>query len=414
MASGFLRINGIIRNYGKFDNIKSHEPATQLWKSVTSVSNAGKRRGRGKVAPRMKDLNRGQIIGMGKIEMILPGLNAAITEDNIMVAQSKAPPNPKREKELLQLRTELPKIRAQKIHPLLRGWHGTNPCGRKLGPPDPINEEPFHGFESWVIDLVNTSIMTSHFGRSKRTRCTVVTGNQNGLVGFASAQGSDIRSCITHARNKAGRNILYFERYEDHTVLHDFFTQFHRTKIFVKQMPKGYGIKAHRIIKTICEAIGIKDLHARVEGSKNCPNIIKAFIIGLLQQKSYQQLANEKQLHLVAVKKENDYYPTVLASPATTRTKEEIKADEIIDFKQYVMDGRMVLERKPISPFFTKLPSYQNYLRKMERSRDHDKVRIRLRAEYGDICSFLADKYPEASVSKWRKHDKKDETAEAE
>lgn len=42
--------------------------ADQLWKGVTSVSNAGKKQGRGKgVGKRMaKNLNRGQVIGVGE------------------------------------------------------------------------------------------------------------------------------------------------------------------------------------------------------------------------------------------------------------------------------------------------------------------------------------------------------------
>lgn len=42
-------------------------PAQDLWKGITSVSNAGKKRGRAKNASKskIKDLNRGQIIGVG-------------------------------------------------------------------------------------------------------------------------------------------------------------------------------------------------------------------------------------------------------------------------------------------------------------------------------------------------------------
>ena len=43
-------------------------PAEDIWKGVTSVSNAGKKRGRGKgVKGRAQKLNRGQIIGVGKL-----------------------------------------------------------------------------------------------------------------------------------------------------------------------------------------------------------------------------------------------------------------------------------------------------------------------------------------------------------
>ena len=51
---------------------------------------------------------------------------------------------------------------------------------------------------------------------------------------------------------------LQFNRYEDRTVYHDFYTQFGHSKIFVQQQPPGYGIKAHRAIKAICQMCGIK------------------------------------------------------------------------------------------------------------------------------------------------------------
>lgn len=68
------------------------------------------------------------------------------------------------------------------------------------------------------------------------------------------------------------------------SVLHDFFTQLGKTKIFVTKKHEGYGLVCHRAVKACCEAIGIKDMHAKVEGAKNLQHIIKAFFIGLLQQ----------------------------------------------------------------------------------------------------------------------------------
>lgn len=125
-------------------------------------------------------------------------------------------------------------------------------------------------------------------------------------------------------------------------------------------------------------------------------------------------MANEKKLHVVEMRKENNYFPTVLASPSIVRTSEEIAQDEILDFKQYVMNGRIPLQKKKPEPFFTKLPSWLFHLRKQERLRDQDQVVIRLRAQYGDVCSFLTEKYPEARAPKWRKHDKKKEESTIE
>jgi len=127
-------------------------------------------------------------------------------------------------------------------------------------------------------------------------------------------------------------------------------------------------------------------------------------------QKSYQQLADEKRLHLVEFRSENGYYPEVIASPLKVRKPEEVPSQEIRDFTQYIMGGKMVLRKKKYSPFFTKFPSWQIKLKKLERLRHYDETRIRLLAEYGALHSFLTEKYPEAKILPWSKKRKNDET----
>lgn len=129
-------------------------------------------------------------------------------------------------------------------------------------------------------------------------------------------------------------------------------------------------------------------------------------------QKSHQQLADEKRLHLVEFKSENGNYPAVVASPSVVRKAEEIPSSEIIDFRQYIMDGRIVLKKKKYEPFYTRLNSWILKTRKMERIRNHDDTRIKLRAEYGGLFSFLTEKYPEARLFPRKKLRKDDETVE--
>ncbi|XP_050675023.1 28S ribosomal protein S5, mitochondrial-like [Leptidea sinapis] len=178
-------------------------------------------------------------------------------------------------------------------------------------------------------------------------------------------------------------------------MFHDFFTAFGSTKIYVQKKNEGYGLMVHRAIKEICKAIGIKDLRAKVEGSHNLQHIVKAFFIGLLQQRSHQQLAEEKKLHLVEFRAENEYFPKVVASPTVVRTKDEIAKDETLDFIQYVMNDRIILKKKKFPRFYQTMPHYEVFLKKYEKYRNHEKIRLDLKVEYGDIKSFLTDKYPE-------------------
>lgn len=129
-------------------------------------------------------------------------------------------------------------------------------------------------------------------------------------------------------------------------------------------------------------------------------------------QKSYQQLADEKRLHLVEFNPENGNYPVVLASPSKIRKPEEIPSNEILDFTQYVMGNRVVLKKKKIPPLFTKFRSYKLSLVKQERVRHSDKTRIQLLAKYGALHSFMTEKYPEARPRRKLKPSENDETAE--
>ncbi|CAH2045151.1 unnamed protein product, partial [Iphiclides podalirius] len=373
-------------------------PAEKLWKSVTSVSNAGAKKGRGKGAGRIRirDLNRGQVIGVGKINMLWPGLSAPVIRGRELLKQHRLPDDPERMEKLIKLRDSMTKFRRFKLSPIERGWSGAKMPGRSIGPPDPVGDEEFIGFDTKVLQLRSLLIMKGTLGRTRNYQAMVVTGNGNGLAGFGFGRAKEALAALRKAKNRAGKKLMHFDIYNGHTIFHDFFTAFGKTKIFVQKKNEGYGLRCHRAIKEICQAIGIKDMWAKVEGSGQLQHVVKAFFIGLLQQRTHQQLAEEKKLHLVEYKAENAYYPTVVASPSVVRTKEEIPRDETLDFVQYVMNDKVMLRRKKFPRFYQTMPHYDIYLKKFERYRNHEKIRHNLKTEYGTVKSFLNDKYPEA------------------
>lgn len=120
----------------------------------------------------------------------------------------------------------------------------------------------------------------------------------------------------------------------------------------------------------------------------------------LILQRSHQQLAEEKKLHLVEFREENEFYPMVVASPSTVRTKEEIPKAENLDFTQYVMNDKVILQKKKFPRFYETMPHYEIYLKKYEKFRNHEIIRHNLKVEYGEVKSFLSDKYPEEKVDK--------------
>lgn len=342
-----------------------------------------------------KDLNRGQIIGIGKENILWPGLNAPIIRGRELVQQQKLPPDPEREKKLIKLRDSMGNFRVLRINPIDRGWSGSKMPGRSIGPPDTVGEDTFEGFDTKVIELKTVFIMKGNMGRKRRFSAFTVTGNGKGLAGFALAKGTEVKTALRKSKNRAGQKLMHIDLYNNHTVFHDFFCQFGKTKIFVSKKPEGHGLVCHRAIQTICSVLGIKDLYAKVEGSTNVQHVVKAFFLGLLHQKNHQQIAEEKRLHLVEFRKENSNLPKVVASPQSCRKDDEIDSNEVLNFTQYVMGDRIVLKKKKFPPFYTKHRSYEIYLRKQERIRNQDKVRLDMLVNYGELKSFLTDKYPE-------------------
>lgn len=71
-------------------------PAHALWKGCTTVSNAGKKRGRARQinSRNIRDLNRGQMIGVGKSNIVWPGLNAPVLRGREIVRQEQQREDP--------------------------------------------------------------------------------------------------------------------------------------------------------------------------------------------------------------------------------------------------------------------------------------------------------------------------------
>ncbi|CAF4541283.1 unnamed protein product [Rotaria socialis] len=325
--------------------------AQDLWKTITSVSNAGAKRGRAKRrgATKFKDLNIGQRIGQGKSNMQWPGLNAPVLQGRDVVPITEKPPDPTHQERLLEVRNRLDRFRRLSIPPSERGFTGGSPAGKSLGQPDSLNEVTFENFDSRLVEFKTLQRTIGKIGRKKFTSAFVAVGNGKGLVGYGKALTQDAQHSLQKAKLTASRQLLYIPICDGHTIFHDFYEPYFFTKVRCEKRPPGYGLRCHRIIALLCKLIGIKDMYAKIDGAINAQNMTKAFIRGLLKQKTYQDWANEKQLHLVEYRPENDYFPRLLASPNNgrpARTSLEIDPDEDLDFERLCFEGRTLDRRQ--------------------------------------------------------------------
>jgi len=377
--------------------------ADDLWKSAVSVSRAGMRRGRGRKinASLIKDLNKGQVIGCGEIGMEWPGLNVPVFRGTSKTVQRAVPVNPDAMEKILRLRSQKSK-KKRRLHPLVRGFTSAKLDGMEISNNtaaskfDTTVRPILPGFKTIVMNTRVTSRMSGPLGRVSKFNMLVAVGNGNGMVGIGRARKTAKYSSVLQARSRAQQKLMYVPRHENRTVLHDFFTQFGRAKIEVRVRPEGYGLKCQRHLKVLCQLIGIKDLYAKFHGNKNIDQNVKAFLLGLINQKSHQTIADEVGLNIVEVDPARHNFPKIIAAPEKSVERKTFEHESMCNFSLYTMNDKIVFRQPKFQLFYTKTIGWQNHLNKEEKRRNQDDVRRRLKIKYGQVQSFLAEKYPEA------------------
>lgn len=114
-------------------------------------------------------------------------------------------------------------------------------------------------------------------GKIHRMHQLIVVGNGDGLVGYG--EGKDLldpAKAKDKALVQAIRSMDYVERFEKRTIFGEMSTKMGSTKIILRQRPVGFGLQCNPRIHQVLKAAGIKDVSAKVWGSRNPINVIKA------------------------------------------------------------------------------------------------------------------------------------------
>ncbi|KJH52375.1 ribosomal protein S5 domain protein [Dictyocaulus viviparus] len=364
----------------------------ELWKTITSVSKAGQKKGRLNTRQPIRPLNRFYRIGSSPLKVKFPGLNAPLdaSDPSIKIAEQSDEEIKEGQlmvRNILQEQKNIGKRRFRdKLHPLERGFSGSQIVGQKLGSPPPVDGVSFDNFQTYCLEVKRTCIMTKVFGRVYTMAALVITGNGEGLAGYAVGKAPLHRTtaAILKGMNMAARKLFYVELLENRTIYQDFYAECRNTRVFAQRRPKGFGLVCHPRLMKICEAIGIKDIYVKVEGStKNYLALTHAFITGLLNQETHQQLAERKGLHVVEMSPSRHFLPQVVASPILTPLKSEDDLEDIdrLNLDDFYGEGRYPLHKPKPLPFYIDLPGHKLAEWRKHPFRNHEEVMIRMLAD---------------------------------
>jgi small subunit ribosomal protein S5 len=112
-------------------------------------------------------------------------------------------------------------------------------------------------------------------GKIHRRGVLVVVGNGNGLVGYGQAKHDDATRATSRAFAMAVRSMDYVDRFENRTIWTEMSSKLGATRIILRPRPVGFGLHCNPNIHQVLKAAGIKDISAKVWGSRNPLNVIK-------------------------------------------------------------------------------------------------------------------------------------------
>ena len=148
------------------------------------------------------------------------------------------------------------------------------------GEVDPLAHLPLSREELdklYKFQLISRRI-TQQTGKGKihRQYALVVVGNGDGLVGYGEGKDEELPRASDKAFAAAVRNMDYVERFEKRTLWTDMETKLGSTHIILRPRPIGFGLRCNPNVHQVLKAAGIKDASAKVWGSRNPLNVIKA------------------------------------------------------------------------------------------------------------------------------------------
>ena len=127
-------------------------------------------------------------------------------------------------------------------------------------------------------------------GRNMRLSALVVVGNKKGQVGMGINRATETPAAIEKA-GKAAKKALINVPVIDGTIPHEVIGKFAKTSVKMLPSKQGSGLIAGGAARIVLDLAGYTDITAKIYGSTDKINVVRATLDGLKQLRTKEQVA---------------------------------------------------------------------------------------------------------------------------
>lgn len=137
-------------------------------------------------------------------------------------------------------------------------------------------------------------------GRRFGFAALVVVGDRQGVVGFGLGKAAEANNAINKGIEAAKKN-LYRIPLRRTTIPHAVSVKYEATRLILRPAAPGTGLIAGGAVRAILEVLGVQDILAKVIGSSNPHNVVRATFAALLQLEDAVTVAQRRGVSLQKV-----------------------------------------------------------------------------------------------------------------